>query len=94
MEDIRRGLVYFYLFQQARFAAVSVTKKNAIECSICNGSADLHGKVGEPDAFYHCIQCGAYGDTWVGIFEDLSLPEDLHGLLEDIKKENKCYEDF
>ena len=43
--------------------------KNAVTCTICGSPADLHNKT-----YYQCQKNSNHvGDTWVGIFTDLSM---------------------
>jgi len=46
--------------------------KNAVRRTICQSPADLHNKM-----YYQCQQNPNHlGDTWVGIFTDLSRPSE------------------
>lgn len=45
--------------------------KNAVTCTLCHSPADLHN-----NCFYQCQKNPNHiGDTFVGIFTDLSWPE-------------------
>lgn len=44
--------------------------KNAVQCGLCGAPADLHNRM-----YYQCQKNPNHvGDTWVGIFSDLSYP--------------------
>lgn len=47
--------------------------KNAVRCTICGSPADLHNRM-----YYQCQKNSAHvGGTWVGIFTDLSMEDEV-----------------